>query len=142
MEDPQFHKSFSKETWEIFKTHQRPGSIQMLNLVRLRARAEYPDGRASTGAEAYRAYSDLSAPVFQRLGGQIIWRGRHELTMVGPQSEVWDIAFIAAYPSVQSFLDMMRNETYRDAMRHRQAAVLDSRLVRFASGENALSFAG
>ncbi|WP_195822627.1 DUF1330 domain-containing protein [Roseobacter sp. MH60115] len=141
MEDGQFHTSFSKETWATFKAHLRPGPIQMLNLIRLRARAEYPDGRASTGAEAYRIYSDLSAPVFQALDGKIIWRGGHELTMVGPQSETWDIAFIAEYPSVQVFLDMMRNETYRDAMKHRQAGVLDSRLVRFASRENGLSFA-
>ncbi|WP_299869886.1 DUF1330 domain-containing protein [uncultured Roseobacter sp.] len=114
----------------------------MLNLIRLREQAEYPDGRASTGAEAYGAYSDLSAPVFQALGGKIIWRGGHELTMVGPRSETWDIAFIAEHPSVQVFLDMMRNETYRDAMKHRQAGVLDSQLVRFASKESGLSFAG
>ena len=141
MEDRQFHTSFSKEVWETFKAHPRPGPIQMLNLIRLRARAEYPNGRATTGAEAYSAYSDLSAPVFQALGGKIIWRGGHELTMVGPRSETWDIAFVAEYPSVQVFLDMMRNETYRDAMKHRQAAVLDSRLVRFASRECGVSFA-
>ncbi|MEJ6396093.1 DUF1330 domain-containing protein [Gymnodinialimonas sp. 2305UL16-5] len=142
MEDGQFHTSFSKKTWESFKALERSGPIQMLNLIRLRALAEYPDERGSTGLEAYKAYSDLSAPVFQALGGKIIWRGGHELTMVGPQSETWDIAFIAEYPSVQVFLDMMRNETYRDAMRHRQAGVLDSRLVRFASQNSGLSFAG
>ncbi len=142
MEDRQFHTSFSKKVWETFKEHLRPGPIQMLNLIRLREQAEYPDGRASTGAEAYGAYSDLSAPVFQALGGKIIWRGGHELTMVGPRSETWDIAFIAEHPSVQVFLDMMRNETYRDAMKHRQAGVLDSQLVRFASKESGLSFAG
>lgn len=142
MKDNQFHTSFSKETWERFKADQRSGPIHMLNLIRLRKDAEYSDGRASNGADAYKAYSDISAPVFQKLGGKIVWRGGHELMMVGPQHEAWDIAFIAEYPSLQSFLDMLKNATYREAMSHRQAAVLDSRLVRFSADANGTSFAG
>jgi uncharacterized protein (DUF1330 family) len=84
----------------------------------------------------------MSAPIFQRLGGTIVWRGGYELTMVGPKSEVWDIAFVAEYPNVQAFMGMMKEPTYRDAMIHRQAAVLDSRLVRFQSGASGQSFAG
>lgn len=142
MEDTQFHTSFSKQTWEMFKADQRQGLLQMLNLIRLRDQADYPDGRASTGAEAYKRYSDISAPVLQQLGGKIVWRGGHELTMVGPQSEIWDISFIAEYPNVEAFRDMMRNPTYREAMSHRQAGVLDSRLVRFSANTNGTSFAG
>jgi uncharacterized protein (DUF1330 family) len=62
--------------------------------------------------------------------------------MVGPQSENWDICFIAEYPSVQAFLDMMKNPTYREAMTHRQAGVLDSRLIRVGADINGASFAG
>lgn len=137
----QLHTSFSKETWEKFKAAQRPGPIHMLNLIRLREQAEYHDGRVSTGANAYKCYSDMSSPVFQKLGGKIVWRGEHELTMVGPPGEVWDIAFIAEYPSVEAFLEMMENSTYREAMRHRQAGVLDSRLVRFGADALGTSFA-
>lgn len=114
----------------------------MLNLIRLREKAAYPDGRVSTGAAAYKCYSDTSAPVFRELGGRIVWRGCFELMMVGPQSEIWDISFVAEYPSVQAFLDMMKNPTYREAMTHRQAGVLDSRLIRFAADVNGASFAG
>ncbi|MEP4196129.1 MAG: DUF1330 domain-containing protein [Aliishimia sp.] len=138
----QLHTSFSKETWDQFKADQRFGPIHMLNLINLREEAEYPDGRASTGTDAYKAYSDISASVFQTLGGKIVWRGGYELMMVGPQCEVWDIAFVAEYPSVQSFLDLMRHPTYREAMKHRQAAVLDSRLARYSVKANGTSFAG
>lgn len=125
------HTSFSKETWQSFKSDQRPGKLHMLNFIRLRNRADYPDERSATGAQAYGEYSRMSAPVLKRLGGRIVWRGGFELTMVGPASQTWDICFIAEYPSVEAFADMMRDPVYHEAMAHRQAGVLDSRLVRF-----------
>ena len=66
------YTSFSKDTWDAFKSKQRSGLVHMLNLIRLREKADYPDGRFCTGTEAYQAYSDLSAPVFQQLGGRIV----------------------------------------------------------------------
>lgn len=142
MFDVDTHTSFSKQVWEKFKSDQRPGPVQMMNLIRLRDRADYPDGAHASGAEAYRRYSDMSAPVFRELGGRIVWRGGFELTMVGPQQEAWDIAFIAEYSSIVSFLTMMKDARYREAMSHRQAGVLDSRLVRFATAEPGGSFLG
>jgi hypothetical protein len=59
----------------------------MLNLVRFRDKAAYPDGRNATGAEAYAAYGRESYPVFSRLGGRIVWRGRFELMLIGPMGE-------------------------------------------------------
>ncbi len=134
--------SFDKETWQVFKDTDRAGPIHMLNLVRLREKAEYADGHEATGAEAYQRYSDLSAPVLHRLGGRIVWRGGFELMMVGPQDVTWDIAFIAEYPGVSAFVEMMRDATYREAMVHRQAGVLDSRLVRFGVQPPGTGFGG
>jgi len=142
MEDSQEYTNFSKETWEKFKAEQRPGPIHMLNLIRFREQAEYPDGRVSTGADAYKCYSEISAPIFRELGGRIVWRGEHELSMIGPQDEAWDIAFIAEYPSVEAFLTMMGSSIYREAMSHRQAGVRDSRLVRFDTNIPGVSFGG
>lgn len=135
------HTSFTKETYLAFKENHRAGPIHMLNLIRLRDKADYEDGREATGAEAYRQYGTISAPVFQRLGGTIIWRGALELMMIGPASEAWDICFIAQYPSVQAFVDMLKDPTYREAMVHRQAAVADSRLVRYLPVDHGSAFA-
>lgn len=55
--------------------------------------------------------------------------------LIGPQSERWDHCFIAQYPSVQAFVDMLRDPVYREAVKHRQAAVEDSRLIRCASAK-------
>jgi uncharacterized protein (DUF1330 family) len=120
----------TKAAFAEFRGNDRPGPIDMLNLVRLRARAAYPDGREATGAEAYAAYGRESGPVFRRLGGQIVWRGAFELTLIGPAEERWDHCFIARYPSVAAFVEMLRDPVYREAVKHRQAAVEDSRLIR------------
>jgi len=122
----------TKETFAAFRAADRPGAIHMLNLVRLRERANYPDGRAATGAEAYAAYGRDSAPVFTRLGGRIVWQGGFELMLIGPAHERWDHCFIAEYPSVAAFVEMIRDPVYREAVKHRQAAVEDSRLIRLA----------
>lgn len=127
------HVDPSREGFAEFVANDRPGPIQMLNLVRLRDRAVYEDGRESTGAEAYAAYGRESGPIFQRLGGRIIWQGRFEQMLIGPSEEHWHHCFIAEYPSVAAFAEMIRDPLYREAVKHRQAAVEDSRLIRHAA---------
>lgn len=134
------HIDPSKEIFAEFRANDRPGPIQMLNLVRVHARARYPDDREATGMEAYAAYGRESGPVFARLGGSIIWRGKFELTLIGPADERWDLCFIAQYPSVAAFVEMIRDPVYREAVKHRQAAVEDSRLIRLAPGAAGVGF--
>jgi uncharacterized protein (DUF1330 family) len=124
------HVDPTREAFAAFRANDRPGPIHMLNLVRFRDQAAYPDGRKATGAEAYAAYGRESHPVFAALGGRIVWRGRFELMLIGPADETWDECFIAAYPSVDAFVAMIRDPLYREAVKHRQAAVLTSRLIR------------
>lgn len=128
------HIDPTKEVFAQFREMDRPGPIHMLNLVRLRKEAAYPDGRQASGAEAYAAYGRESGPVFARLGGRIVWQGRFELMLIGPNdgSENWDKCFIAEYPSVGAFVEMIRDPVYREAVKHRQAAVEDSRLIRLS----------
>ena len=134
------YTAFDKDDFEAFKANDRPGPIHMLNLVKLRERAEYEDGREASGREAYAAYGRESAPVFERLGGRIVWRGAMEQMVIGPKEETWDLCFIAEYPSPQAFVDMLKDPDYRKAMAHRQAAVADSRLVRMAPKETGGNF--
>ena len=124
------HIDPTKESFAAFRANDREGPIHMLNLVRFREKAAYPDGRNATGAQAYAAYGRESHPVFSRLGGRIVWRGSFELMLIGPGEERWDECFIAEYPAVAAFVAMIRDPVYREAVKHRQAAVLDSRLIR------------
>jgi uncharacterized protein (DUF1330 family) len=126
------HVDPDRAHFDAFKALPRDAPILMLNLIRLRERAAYPDGRDVTGADAYAAYGRESRTIFQRVGGQIVWRGRPEQVLIGPLDERWDVAFIARYPSASAFLEMVTDAEYRVAVVHRQAAVEDSRLVRMA----------
>lgn len=128
------HIDPSRDAFNLFKGLDRTQPVEMLNLLRFRETAAYPDGREATGLEAYQAYGRESAPVFQRVGGKIIWRGQPQVTLIGPADERWDMAFIASYPSANAFLEMVTDAHYQtNAVPHRQAAVADSRLIRHAA---------
>jgi hypothetical protein len=60
--------------------------------------------------------------------------------LIGPRDEMWDECFIAEYPSVAAFVEMIRDPIYRKAVKYRQAAVLDSRLIRLAPVEVGTGF--
>jgi uncharacterized protein (DUF1330 family) len=130
----------TKEDFALFKELPRDEPIHMLNLVKLREKAAYPDSRQASGLEAYRAYGRESGPVFRRLGGRQVWIGKPALTLIGPRSEHWDLAFIAEYPSGAAFIEMLRDPVYREAVKHRQAAVEDSRLIRMKPGKAGAAF--
>jgi uncharacterized protein (DUF1330 family) len=126
-----------REAWEIFKSLPKDQPIQMLNLVRLKPKAEYPadhrdHGKDLTGLDAYRAYGRTTAHIFKRVGGRQIWVGKPQVMVTGPQVEAWDIAFIAEYPTSGAFIEMVRDPEYRELVKHRTAGVADSRLLRLA----------
>ena len=126
-----------RSQFEAFKALPRDAPVDMLNLVRVKALADYPadhpnHGKGMSGLEAHRAYGRYSASVFTRVGGRQIWSGRFENVLIGPTDERWDIAFIAAYPTAGAFLEMVTDPVYREAVKHRQAGVEDSRLIRMA----------
>lgn len=135
------HIDPERDQFEAFKRLPRDQPIMMLNLLRLRDMAAYEDGREVTGAEAYAAYGRESAPIFKRVGGEIIWRGRPELMVIGPKDTHWDLIFVARYPTAGAFLEMVTDPDYGKAVKHRQAAVLDSRLIRTAETDEGEGFA-
>ena len=127
----------TRAQFDAFKALPRDEPIHMLNLIRLRPLADYPadhanHGKDLTGLEAYRAYGRTSAEVFRRVGGRQIWAGRPQGVLTGPIDEVWDLAFIAEYPSAGAFLAMVTDPDYREHVKHRTAGVADSRLIRLA----------
>ena len=124
------HINPTREKFGEFRRMPDDGPVHMLNLVRLRENAAYPDGREATGREAYAAYGRESGPIFRRVGGRIAWAGDFRLMLIGPGDESWDHCFIAEYPSAAAFVEMVKDPDYQKAAVHRTAAVLDSRLIR------------
>ena len=119
------------EQFAQFKSLPRDTEIMMLNLIELKQTANYDDQNLIvSGAEAYKRYGEESGPIFSRVGGEILWRGKPECVLIGPESEHWDIAFIAKYPNAGAFLEMVTDPAYQAIVFHRQAAVKDNRLIR------------
>ncbi len=129
-----------KESFGRFKDLPRDHEIHMLNLVRFNETAQYNDGTLVTGREAYGAYSRETAPIFAKYGGKIIWSGNFELMLIGPSDRKWDVCFIASYRDGAAFISMIRDPDYQKAVKHRQAAVKDSRLIRLSPNENGEGF--
>jgi uncharacterized protein (DUF1330 family) len=124
-----------RDQFDAFKDLDRETELNMLNLVKFRDLANYPGDHplardGLTGAEAYRNYGAETGPILAKVGGSILWRGRFETTLIGPQDEAWDAMFIARYPNAHAFLAMVSDPDYQKAVVHRQAAVETSRLIR------------
>ncbi|MEL6362790.1 MAG: DUF1330 domain-containing protein [Pseudomonadota bacterium] len=130
----------TREQFGDFMKVPDDGPIWMLNLIKLKDKATYEDGREATGREAYQAYGKESGPIFKGVGGKIAWTGTPKAVLIGPESDLWDVAFIAEYPSAEAFSAMVKDPAYQAIVYHRQAAVGDSRLIRIQPGNSGENF--
>ena len=118
----------TREVMAVFRDLPLDWPIAMINLLRFRETAAYPEdhaeaGAGHTGAKAYGLYGRAAARPFADAGGTQVWLGKPELTVIGPREEAWDLAFIARYPTGQAFVD---NAAFREyTHRSFQAQVLD-----------------
>jgi len=106
--------------------------LVMINLLRYRERAAYPDGfdaEPCSGREAYGRYGAVALQRVASVGGSILWMGDVVATVIAPEGECWDDAVLVQYPSPQAFLEMVAQPEYLVAAPHRSAALADSRLI-------------
>lgn len=103
--------------------HDRP--IYMLNLLKFKAVAEYPDGRDTdlSGAEAYGIYGAEVAAHLAKVGGAPVFSAQVERLMLGEVEELWDTVAIAMYPSRQAMMEMMMSPEYQASAVHREAGL-------------------
>ena len=106
------------------------GPVVMLNLLRFRATAAYPDGRdGGTGADAYGRYAEVAMRKVTERGGRLLYAAAADQTVIGPSHEKWDQIAIVEYPNRAAFLDMVQDPEYLDAHVHREAGLEDTRLI-------------
>lgn len=127
------HLNPSREQFKALYALRADEPILMLNLLRFRDEAAYGeaslDASPISGRAAYERYSALAQAAFHKVGGRQLWLGRPAASVIGPVEECWDFAFVALYPSVLAFIEMVKSPAYQEAALHRTAALLDSRLV-------------
>ena len=116
--------------------------IVMLNLLRYREKADYPedfDATPCSGTEAYQRYGVVAAQRIATVGGRVLWMGKAQGTVIGPDDEAWDDVVLVEYPSPAAFAEMIAQPEYQAVAPHRTAALADSRLIANATLLNALA---
>lgn len=132
--DPQRLRAFLEEG-------DAEAPIVMINLLRYRERAAYPEGAdaaPASGREAYQRYGAEAAKHIAAVGGRMLWLGEVRATVIGPPDERWDDAVLVEYPSKRAFVEMVQKAAYQACAVHRTAALADSRLICTQTRENLL----
>lgn len=118
------------EALEVLASLPEGKPVVMLNLLRFRDQAAYSDpSEACSGREAYKRYSQTSVRTIAAVGGSILFGGRAHESLIAPPGETWHQIFLVRYPSAAAFRTMMSMPEYQACVRHRTAALADSRLV-------------
>ncbi len=117
----------TREQFTEFAHGARDGEVVMINLLHFARPDETssPTGEssaddgteaapASSGAGAYRDYSDQVIKMVEARGGKVIWTGRPENVLIGDSdSDEWDLVALVSYPSRSAFIDMVTSSELR-----------------------------
>ena len=117
----------------------RDGPVVMLNLLKFRDAAAYPDdsGEAPcSGVDAYARYQHAFTVTVGAISqARVLYDGPVDQVFIGmagtPETD-WDKVLIVRYPTRGHFLAMMADAAYRQALVHRYAGLARTVLLQCA----------
>jgi uncharacterized protein (DUF1330 family) len=101
------------------------GPFVMVNLLKFKERAEYPDGSEPelSGREAYARYGAAVQACLASVGGKSVFAGAVTDLLLGEVEELWDMAALAQYPSRAAMMAMVQSPEYQAIEKHRIAGL-------------------
>jgi len=101
------------------------GPIVMVNLLKFRERARYPDGRDPelSGRDAYMRYGAAVAELLPKFGGRPLFAGDVTFLALGQVEELWDEIALAEYPNRAALWAMSTSAEWREIAVHREAGL-------------------
>jgi uncharacterized protein (DUF1330 family) len=101
------------------------GPFVMVNLLKFKPKAEYPDGSDSalSGAEAYARYGEVVRRLVEGAGGRVRYSGGVTGLLLGEVEELWDAVALAEYPSLAAFRAMATSPEMHAVEHHRKAGL-------------------
>lgn len=110
---------------KAFFSDEADGPMVMVNLLKFKARAEYPDGANAdwTGKQAYLVYGAAVQKCLEMVGGRAVFSGDVTGIILGEAEELWDMVALAYYPSPQAMLAMVALPAYQGIEIHRFAGL-------------------
>lgn len=108
----------------------RDGPVVMMNLLKFREIANYPEGSdmaPCSGKDAYDRYQHAFTVAVGAISqAEVLYDGPCEQVFIGQpgvEATDWDKLLLVRYPTRQHFLAMMADDSYRDALVHRYAGL-------------------
>jgi uncharacterized protein (DUF1330 family) len=101
------------------------GPFVMVNLLKFKPKAEYPDGSDAdmSGVDAYGRYGRKVRHLILKVGGTPGYAGPVTGLRLGEVEELWDMIALAEYPSLAAMKEMVESSEYREIARHRDAGL-------------------
>ena len=101
------------------------GPFVMLNLLKFKETAEYPDGSDAnlSGADAYARYGKAIQACLAAVDGKQIYAGPVTGLLIGEVEELWDMVALVEYPSLAAMQKMVSSPEYQAIEVHRKAGL-------------------
>jgi uncharacterized protein (DUF1330 family) len=106
--------------------------VVMLNLLKFRDKAAYPDGRSTdlTGRQAYELYAAPMQKVIENGGGRVLFGGAIASLVIGEVDDLWDTCVLVEYPSTAAFASIVTSQEVAEIGVHRAAGLEGQLLIR------------
>jgi uncharacterized protein (DUF1330 family) len=101
------------------------GPVCMVNLLRFKEKAEYPDGRDADlpGIEAYMRYAREMKKLVEGSGGRFIFGAEVQGALLGKIEQPWHQVGIVEYPSAKALIEISMSPAFREIEVHRVAGL-------------------
>lgn len=101
------------------------GPVMMVNLLKFREKAAYPDGRDAdlSGAEAYGRYAREMKKLVEASGGRFVFGASVAQLLLGEVEELWDQIGIVEYPSSKALIEISATPEFQAIEVHREAGL-------------------
>lgn len=115
----------SAEQAAAFFGGEEDGTFVMVNLLKFKPKADYPDGSDTdlSGAAAYMRYGMAVRAHIEAVGGKAGYAGPVTGLMLGEVEDLWDMVALAEYPSLAAMMAMVQSADYQQIARHRTAGL-------------------
>jgi uncharacterized protein (DUF1330 family) len=110
---------------------QPSGALVMVNLLKFRLKAVYPDGRPTelSGQQAYMLYGAPMQRIVAQGGGRLVFSGQVRSLVIGNVDELWDMVALMEYPSAAEFARIVASPEVAEIGIHRAAGLAGQLLI-------------
>ena len=126
----------ASEQAQAFFGSGHDGPMVMVNLLKFKEKAEYPDGSnpGMSGRDAYLVYGAAVQKCLEMVGGRAVFSGDVTGIILGQVEELWDMVALAFYPSPAAMLQMVALPEYQGIEIHRFAGLKGQLNIRTTPG--------